>query len=985
MQGDDDAHPSCDSGMPTQGPAAAASERARSLEPGQTIGRYALQQRLGAGGMGFVHAAWDPELQRKVAIKLLHARDPARVSTAELRQRLLREAQTLARLDHPNVVGVHEVGVHGELVFIVMDFVEGQTLAQWVEARERSWLEIVDAYQQAARGLAAAHAAGVIHRDFKPDNAMIDRSGRVRVMDFGIARRSEAALVASSVQLGDDDMVTCTGDAVGTPAYMSPEQFLGQPTDPRADQFSLSVALWEALLGQPPFTGRSIAELAEAVVQGQLRDPPPRADLPPAVIAVLRRGLASDRSQRFADVRAWSAALAHASDVRNDPARGRRRRLAWVATTAAALVLAAAATTGVIVRQRAAVAACVARGHAIDGVWNDDARAALREGMLDSGSPIAAAAFERVTPWFDGYAQQWAAARQHSCDAARIGEIDATEAAARDACLDAGADAFAFTRAMVEHADETMIRVAVTAAAALPPVDRCLDPRGVARARRPEDPSLRRAADRLSTQIEGVYAAQMLGRHAAARARAEQVRAEAAALPWPPLEVEAEYAAAANQLRAGDVDGATAKLEDSFAAAYAHGLDGVAASIAAELAYALGVHGRKPDEAAPWLQRGRAALQRYGDDPVRLAALDNAEGTIHYVGGDYERAATMFERTIALREAIGGPEHPDLATVRSNLGVALTLLGQHERAQQEYRRAEAIAIAAFGPKHPEVASALANRGNLAHQLGDEDEALALHREALAIRIEIGAPTAVLASSWVNIGAIERARGHLDEAERALLRALGMLEQARGKDHPDVGVCLTNLGGVQFERGHLDDAARSWDRALAIGEATFGPDHARLAEPLHDRGAVLRAQGQREQALVRFERALEIRTATFGPDHPEVAHDLTAIAEVELELGQLEPAIAAIERAVEIRAATEDAPGFVAQTHLIAARVLAARAQPGDRDRAATLGARAVAGFARAGDRGRHADAAAWLAGWLTGGTTQADRDPPGPRPRSRRG
>ncbi|MFO0635709.1 MAG: serine/threonine-protein kinase [Nannocystaceae bacterium] len=455
MQGDDDSHPSCDTGISTQGADAAASAPAQALQPGRTIGRYTLQQRLGQGGMGVVHAAWDPELQRKVAIKLLHARDPSRVSTAELRQRLLREAQTLARLDHPNVVGVHEVGVHGELVFIVMDFVEGLTLAQWVGARERSWLEIVDAYQQAARGLAAAHAAGVIHRDFKPDNAMIDRSGRVRVMDFGIARRSEAAMVASSVMLGDDDMVTCTGDAVGTPAYMSPEQFLGQPTDPRSDQFSLSVSLWEALLGVPPFSGRSIAELAEAVVQGQLREPPPRAGLPAAVLEVLRRGLSSDRNARHVDVRAWSAALAHASDVRNDPARGRRRRIAWVATTVATLVLATAATAGVIVRQRAAVAACTARGHAIDGVWNDDARAALREGMLGSGSPIAAAAFERVTPWFDRYAAQWAAARRDSCEAARTGAIDAGEAEARDACLDAGADAFAFTRAMVEHADET--------------------------------------------------------------------------------------------------------------------------------------------------------------------------------------------------------------------------------------------------------------------------------------------------------------------------------------------------------------------------------------------------------------------------------------------------------------------------------------------------------------------------------------------------
>ncbi|MFO0635710.1 MAG: tetratricopeptide repeat protein [Nannocystaceae bacterium] len=478
--------------------------------------------------------------------------------------------------------------------------------------------------------------------------------------------------------------------------------------------------------------------------------------------------------------------------------------------------------------------------------------------------------------------------------------------------------------------------------------------------------------------IEGVYAAQMLGRHAAARARAEQVQAQAAALPWPPLEVEAAFAAGANRLRTGDVDGATAQLEDSFAAAYAHGLDGVAASIAAELAFALGVNGKRPDDAAAWLQRGRAALQRYGDDPVRLAALDNAEGTIHYVDGDYERAAAMFERTIASREAIGGPEHPDLATVRSNLGVAFTLLGRNERAEQEYRRAEAIAVAAFGPKHPEVASALANRGNLAHQRGDDDEALALHREALAIRIEIGAPTATLASSWVNIGAIERARGRFDEAERAgagvgHARAGPRQGAPRRRGVPDeprrraVRARPPRRRRAQLgprdrdRRGHLRSRSRAPGRAAARprrgaaqpGPARAGPGtvRARAGDPHRD----LRRRAPRGRARSHRDRRGPVGARSPGGG----AGGGRARARDPCRF----------RGRARVRGPDTSSPRGCSRRSRAPPRAI----------RTAMHGAQAVAGFAQGGDRWRHADAAAWLAAWLTGGTAQADRYQPAAR------
>src|SRR5690606_32000265 len=253
------------------------------------LGHYVLLDKLGEGGMGVVFAAYDRALDRKVAIKLLRA------TGDEAQRRLIREAQAMARLSHPNVVQIYEIGeldddgstraavLAGDgsrPVFIVMEFIDGQTLSAWRRQRRPSIAEILAVFDAAGRGLAAAHRKGLVHRDFKPDNVMIRSDARVVVMDFGLAReRSEldgqprapvlddAVAGHSTSELSID--LTATGALLGTPAYMSPEQFAGAATDAKTDQFSFCVALWEALHGSRPFAGTSLAELAYSVTSGQ--------------------------------------------------------------------------------------------------------------------------------------------------------------------------------------------------------------------------------------------------------------------------------------------------------------------------------------------------------------------------------------------------------------------------------------------------------------------------------------------------------------------------------------------------------------------------------------------------------------------------------------------------------------------------------------------------------------------------------------------
>src|ERR1022692_3659392 len=258
-----------------------------SPTPNDLVGRYRLLRLVGRGGMGEVYAAHDPELDRRVAIKILRAK--ARPDDIEA-ARLLREAQAVAKLSHPNVVAIHDVGTAAGRMFLAMELVEGETLAVWLDRRRHSIEEILRMFAMAGRGLAAAHRVGIVHRDFKPQNVMVSRDETARVMDFGLAARGGTAS-------RNEPRLTRVGSILGTPLYMSPEQLLGQPVDPRADQFSFCVALWEALYGARPFEGATLLEIRLAVLGDRPRPGPLQARVPRRVRAMLERGLSVDRSK----------------------------------------------------------------------------------------------------------------------------------------------------------------------------------------------------------------------------------------------------------------------------------------------------------------------------------------------------------------------------------------------------------------------------------------------------------------------------------------------------------------------------------------------------------------------------------------------------------------------------------------------------------------------------------------------------------------
>ena len=398
-----------------------------SARPDETVGKYRLDRELGRGGMGVVWAAFDPDLERAVALKLL--RTEAADSSA-MRTRLLREARAMAKLRHPNVVTVFDVGTDKGRDFIAMELVDGGTLDDWLQTKPPREV-VVDALLAAGRGLAAAHAKGLVHRDFKPHNVLRGSDGHVYVTDFGLARgqiEDGPEIVTSSDNLLDSPL-TQTGVLVGTPAYMAPEQFAGAVPDPKSDQFAFCVTMWQALTGERPFRGSSVEELAASARAGTATL---AADLPAALRSVLTRGLSPSPADRWPDMPALLAALTDALADERGPRQhwaralqqteqalaDRRPRRRWFVP---ALVAGLLATTGVgaftviSLRGGSSDPCDTPADEAFAKVWNADARRSLESrGFAAAGATELMGEIRRA----------WTASYTAACEAPRTAETE---------------------------------------------------------------------------------------------------------------------------------------------------------------------------------------------------------------------------------------------------------------------------------------------------------------------------------------------------------------------------------------------------------------------------------------------------------------------------------------------------------------------------------------------------------------------------------
>jgi len=827
-----------------------------ALARGEVIGRYVIGDAIGGGAMGVVYAAWDPELDRRVALKVL--RDDG-AEPGQARARGLREAQAMARLAHPNVVTVHEVGaVDGDRVFVAMELVAGPTLRAWV-ARPRAWQEVCDAIVQVGRGLAAAHAAGLTHRDVKPDNVIVGDDGRVRVGDFGLAREAAAAVVVGA---GDRTQLA------GTPAYMAPEVLRGGRADARSDQFGFAVTLFELLHGVRPFAGRTPDELLAAIDAGKLVAP--RRPVPSWLAAILARAVSASPEARFPSMDAVLDAIAAKRQAR-------ARRGAW-ATVAA--VVASGVTAAVLLSQRRDPApvvgpSCDVGDARIAAVWNDAARSKVRGAILAVGTPYVAASADRVGITLDAWTAAWAAADDGVC---RAVDVPPADLAAQSRCLERRRDEVGALVLRLGAADRGVALHAVDAVEALPSPVECLTLAAGAVDPLPADPDQRATVEEIARSLAKVRAALALGDWRWAQEEATRLAVAATTARHEPTIAEAELARAQALRASGRADLAdAAALQALWAAERGHDELGVARAWIA-LATIAGER-RQLDAADERARHAVAALERAGSPPAPTAALTGVRGLIAYNRGDLATASSLLRDALDGRLQLHGDDDVEVARAYSSLGSVARARGDLEEARRFHDLALAIDRRRLGDAHPDVARDLHNVAGVQRLAGELDAALATYRAALAIeQAALGDDHVATALTRNSIGLVLLARRDLDAAEAELTVARDVLTAAH---HADRALALHNLGLVAQQRGRHRDALARFGDALEVYRATIGEDAEAPVRLLLDRAVSERALGKLDAAKAG---ARQARTrarklaATQGAQSVAVAREATELLE-----------------------------------------------------------------------------------------------------------
>jgi len=824
--------------------------QAERTQMGRTFGRYVVSGKLGSGAMGVVFAAFDPDLDRQVAIKLLHPR-PGSDEESEAAQ-LLEEARAMARHSHPNVVTIHDVGTMDGRVFIAMEHVEGETMADWLRT-PRTAAKVLPTLIAAGEGLAAAHDQGLVHRDFKPENVMLGADGRVLVMDFGLAREhidpdpAPASLNDERPGAGDK---TSTGFLVGTPAYMAPELFASKPADALSDQFAFCVSAYEALYGERPFKGNTPGALFIAMAEDGISEPPADRHVPVWIRRTLLRGLERDPALRYADMRALLSALGR----RPTRARTWLLGLGGLATTAAVVVGATGRPTP-----------CQGAQQHLDGVWDAQRSEAMRRAMEATGSAIGPDTVVRVTERLDRYTAEWVAMRRESCLATRVhGTQSESLGDLRLACLDQRLRGVEQVVSVLEHADQTVIRNAVSTVAGLEPLSSCADAASLETDLPiPDDPQ---AVAELRARLDQVNALMMAGRFTDGIALADTLQETVADIDYIPVMAEV-------QLRRGNILAEAGQLgpaEDALSAAYFSALqvnhDFVAAEAASLLAYVVGYRNARHQEGREWGEHALASALRAKDPGLAEASARHNIGVVANAMGDDETATQNYTRAYELRVALLDPEHPDIARSLNALGNGHFRRAEYAEALDDYQTSLDIRERVFGPNHPEVAGALNN-------------------VALVLRLT----------------------GELPAARDALRRSVEIYTAALGESHPDVAQARNNLGRVLRGSGDPVAAAAEHRRALKIREVTQGADHPDVGDALVGLGRALSDSGEHAEAEAMHERALGLYERGFGPTHTAVGDALLGLAVARLGLGRTLDAKAALVRARTIYAPMPQAP------------------------------------------------------------------------------
>ncbi|WP_224369080.1 serine/threonine-protein kinase [Hyalangium versicolor] len=801
------------------------------LERGARVERYVILKPVGQGGMGVVYAAYDPELDRKVALKLLRP-DKVSPDVSDQAGALLREAQAMARISHPNVITVHDVGTVDGRVFLAMEFLQGQNLHEWIRRKTPPTpREVVRVFLQAGQGLLAAHRAGLVHRDFKPANVLMGLNGRVCVTDFGLARLVPVSMGEEGTHLPEEGMPDQPGTLLldspltqgslvrGTPHYMPPEQYLASGVDARSDQFSFCAALFWALYRKHVVEPRRMIEAATEAARRQSKEPPGTepwtllphrtVQLPPAEAKVparvrraLLRGLSLHPDDRFPSMEALLEELSW------EQRQGNRRG----ALAAAGLLAAATAGTGLYFYRQSQV--CAGADSLVASVWGSAQRQKLEAAFSATGKPFAVQSARAVTRLLDAYAGQWAGLHTEACVATRVrGEQTEELLSLRMVCLERRRKSLSALVGLLTGAEGRVVERSVDAASALPRLEDCRDIESLAeQPALPTDPARRAAVEQLGEPLAQVRALLDAGLYPQGLELARKLEPQAAFIGYRPLQAELGYLLAWLLHQQGEVDESLRHFERALQDAEASRADRRRLEVLTRFIYALATNGHA-EEANRWGDMARGVLERVGSEPPAAIDLSINLGYTALFGGRYQDAWDFFSKARALEGALA-PEDTRRATVSHALGVAALRLGNLPQAialfTESLRRTEELK----GARHPEVA---------------------IHQS-------------MLATAYRDSGQPELALEHAQAA-------LAVRQAALGPEHPSLGDDLDELGECFLLLKRYDEALKSFRDAEALKRKALGADHPDLSYSLDGEGKTLLAQGHAAEAIGPLKQAL----------------------------------------------------------------------------------------------------------------------------------
>jgi tetratricopeptide (TPR) repeat protein/predicted Ser/Thr protein kinase len=855
--------------------------------PLERVDRFRIERKLGAGGMGTVYEAWDEQLQRRVALKFLRRSD-----SESSEKRFFREAQGLARISHPNVVPVYDVGRWHGRVWIAMEYVPGRTLGAWVAAAPRTRAEIVRHWIAAGHGLAAIHAAGLIHRDIKPENVLLGHDERVRIVDFGLVKaadtldgesehdgaRTQYSGGESTISAPFGENLTGVDSFVGTPSYAAPEHWDQRRVDARSDQYSLCVSLWEALCGARPPR------------QERLRDGlvplPDDVRLPRQLHQALSRGLALEAKDRFDDVPALLAAL--------EPPRRR-----WLAPAIAASVTGLVATAVAIALAPAPEpvelpAPCVEAAAPVEALWNEQRRLAIAQQL---GPELAQQAQVLIEGWTDG----WSEAATQSCEDVHVRQLYSEQALdRRSLCLARSLHGLdAFLRA-VEDSEVTTAQGVVEWFGVLPDPQACLAEAVLhtnyvttAPEHTEELAALRRQLISTTVRTERSYVDRI---HAI-----EAVSARAQELGDKPLLGEAALALGMLHANAHEIEAARVQLgraidigtimDDVELAADAWSeLSHMDALITLDKERAHWAWSRQValfDELEPSPRRHARIQHDYASYLVLDSRLTEAEAAIREALSSYERAgmSAAWEQAAALRM----------------LAHVLNLLGRNDEALEAHADARNLELDRSSltgiPRHASSANAVLNESIALVGAGEAGRA----RETLTAGLEqaiaeqgprgelVARFHVVIAAACDRLGDIDCVRTHAEQADTISLIAVGSTNLLR----VDV---LSTVGVVAMRDERPLAAAAAFEQALAIARQHTDSDSVQVGLAEGNLADALHALGHDERATALARHALDVLERKLSVDHPVLLPILIELAELELERDELATARSLLERA-----------------------------------------------------------------------------------------